>query len=122
MNSLSSSTHAGSSGVVFDADFYQAAFPQLLQQECQRQSGMVPVVELRLADGTTLDICHVLRFDERWIAVSFFRDLETCEDMDIAILPFELVVRVTISFHDPKSRRIGFTVPQTVQPSGLGKS
>ena len=102
---------------MFDAAFYQTVFPQLLQQECRRQSGKVPIVEFRLGDGTTLDICHVIQPTDRWMVVAFFRDPKTCEDMDLAFLPYEMVVRIGVSFHDPKLRRIGFTLPQPVSPT-----
>ena len=94
---------------MFDAAFYTTAFPDLVQQECRRQSGQVPVVEFRLGDGTTLDVCHVMQLADRWMVLAFFRDPKTCEDMDIAFLPYELVVRINISLHNPRSRRIGFT-------------
>jgi len=97
------------SGPVFDATFYQAVLPDRAAKECAGRPDHVPVVELRLGDGTVLDLCHVLALSERWLSVAFFRDSETCEDMDVAFLPYELVVRVTVSLHHPSRRKFGFS-------------
>lgn len=108
---------------MFDAAFYTTVFPQLVQKECRRQADKVPVVEFRLGDGSGLDVCHILQLADRWLAVAFFRDPETCEDMDIAFLPYELVVRITVSLHNPQSRRLGFTIaePADVATADLHK-
>jgi hypothetical protein len=45
---------------MFDAEFYQAMLPDAVTQQCQMKPGHVPVVELHLADGTTLDLCHIV--------------------------------------------------------------
>ena len=110
---------------MFDSAFYTTVFPQLVQQECRRQAEKVAVVELLLGDGGTLDICHVLQLADKWLAVAFFRDPKTCEDMDMAFLPYELVARVTVSFHSPQTRKLGFSVeggPATLAslPSATG--
>ena len=60
----------------------------------------------------TLDLCHISHLAERWFAVRYFREAETCDDMDVAFLPYELVVLVTLSLHQPNSRRIGFSVAE----------
>jgi len=105
---------------MFDAAFYAAVFPELVQQECRRQPGKVPVVQFRVGDGATLDVCHFLQLSEKWLAVAFFRDPETCEDMDIAFLPYELVVRIIVSLHSPESRRLGFRVGEPT-PAARGE-
>jgi len=106
-------SHASKRGAMFDVGFYARVFPDLVQQECRRQAGKVPVVQFHLLDGSTLDICHVVQLGENWMVVAFFRDPETCEDMDFEVLPYELVVRITVSFHHPKSRRLGFALAES---------
>lgn len=44
---------------MFDQTFYATVLPDLVKAECAGQPGTVPVVELRLVDGTTLDVCHI---------------------------------------------------------------
>ena len=93
---------------MFLIDFYKAALPDRIERECRRQPGRVPVVEFRLADGTTVDVCHIVHLADTWLGLAVYRDATTCEDMDIAFLPYEAVTRVILSLHDPSARRIGF--------------
>jgi hypothetical protein len=67
-------------------------------------------VNLHLANGRTLDLCHIVHLADRWFAVQYFRDSESCEDMDVAFLPYDLVVLVTLSLHSADQRRIGFNI------------
>jgi len=109
------------SAPVFDAGFYQAVLSDRVAKECEGHPGLVPVVELRLGDGTVLDLCHVIALSERWMSVAFFRNTETCEDMDVTFVPYELVIRVTVSLHLPSHRAIGFshsTPPRTPGNAG----
>ena len=109
---ISTSSPTARPAQVFDAAFYTTVFLDLVRKECRRQADKVPVVEFRLGDGGGLDVCHILQLSDRWLAVAFFRDPEACDDMDVAFLPYELVVRITVSLHNPQSRRLGFTVTE----------
>jgi hypothetical protein len=100
---------------MFDAKFYAQTLPDLVRSECRRQPDKTPVVELRLGDGSTLDVCHVAQLAERWLAVTFFRDVENCDDMDVSFLPYELVARITVSLHLKQSRKLGFSIEDTVK-------
>ena len=104
-------------GALFDAPFYRQVLPDRVTQECKRREGHVPAVKLQLMDGRELDLCHVLHLGDRWLAVQHFRDLSTCEDMDLTFLPYEAVITVTISMHAPGERRAGFMADR---PAGAG--
>lgn len=93
---------------MFDASFYQTVLTDGVQAECAGKPDMVPVVELHLATGTILDLCHIIRLADDWMACRFFRNPEDCEDMDVAFLPYGLVNLVTVSLHHVESRRVGF--------------
>ncbi len=95
---------------MFDAAFYSTVLPERVMAECRARPDDVPVVVLHLANGKTLDLCHIVHLGERWLAVQHFRDSEACTDMDVAFLPYELVAMVTVSLHHPSSRRAGFTM------------
>jgi hypothetical protein len=78
----------------------------------------VPVVTLLLSNGRVLDLCHIVRLDGAWLAVQYFRDTQTCPEMDVAFLPYELVSMVTVSLRHPGNRKIGF---QQVQDPSLAR-
>jgi hypothetical protein len=93
---------------VFDSTFYETVLPALVMKECSGRTDQVPVVEFRLGDGSVLDVCHVLSLADKWFTVTYFRDPSDCEDMDIALLPYELVTRISVSLHHALTRPLGF--------------
>ena len=99
--------------LIFDANFYREVLPQRVTMECRWRPGKVLVVNLHLANGKILDVCQFTHLADRWFAVQYFRDAETCDDRDLAFLPYELVVLVVISLHCPGKRRLGFCIAQT---------
>ncbi|MBI4310569.1 MAG: hypothetical protein HY681_02215 [Chloroflexi bacterium] len=106
---------------MFDAAFYQAVLPDRVALECKGNPGMTPVVKLHLSNGQTLDVCHIVHLDGRWMAVQHFRDAQTCQDMDMAFLSYELVAMVSVSMQHTASRSMGFRLTQeaeTVQGHG----
>ena len=100
---------------MFLIDFYKAVLPDRVERECKREPGRVPVVQFLLADGTTLDVCHIAHLADTWLGVAAYRDAAACEDMDFAFLPYEAVTRVTLSLHDSSARRIGFDTAKSVR-------
>ena len=95
---------------MFDANFYRSVLPRWIRTQCESKPEGIPVVELRLTDGAVLDLCHVVNLADQWMAVSHFRDPGSCDDMDMAFVRYETVMRIGLSLHDPRSRRIGFDV------------
>lgn len=93
---------------MFRADFYRAVLPDRVERECAARTSHVPVVGFHLADGVTLDVCHIVHLADTWLAVATYRDSATCEEMDFAFMSYESVVRITLSLQDPKARRLGF--------------
>ena len=100
---------------MFDAGFYRDVLPDRVTRECQGNPLAVPVVNLYLANGTTLDLCHIVDLSEHWLAVQHFRDTQSCSEMDLAFLPYELVTMVAVSLHHQGTRRLGFSLGETTQ-------
>lgn len=97
-------------GPPFAPTFFVTALRERVRAECDGHPEAVPVVELHLADGATLDICHIPAIEPQWLAAQVYRDLETCEEMDLMFVPYGLITRVTVSMWHPSQRRIGFTL------------
>ena len=95
-------------GFMFDADFFRAFLPGRVQAECRARPELVPVVRISLADGTALDVCHISHLADTWMAVAYFRDVETCQEMDLAFFGYAIVTRVTLSLHHRTARKLGF--------------
>lgn len=108
---------------MFESAFFESVLPDRIRQRCVEQSGHVPVVELHLADGDSLDLCHIVHLADRWLLVAFYRDPAKCSDMDLAFLGYDTIKRITVSMHDPHSRRLGFNLEAGVKsPVTTGSS
>jgi hypothetical protein len=102
--------------MVFDAQFYRTALAEYVtQQQCRIPSGHVPVLQLSLADGGTLDICHIIALADTWLSVAYFRDPFQDDETDTAFLPYGLVQRILLSAHSPSVRRIGFDITRSAK-------
>ena len=95
-------------GPPFGPTFFATVLVDRVRALCDGHPGEVPVVELQLADGLTLDMCHVPAVQAEWVAVEAYRDRETCEDMDLVFVPYGFITRVTLSMWHPGQRPIGF--------------
>lgn len=99
---------------MFDANFYRMVLPESVRQACQGQPEHVPVVELHLPDGLTLDVCHIETLANTWLAVVYYRNPNEDNEVDTAFLPYPLVQWVAVSVHPPHVRHIGFDVARSV--------
>ena len=103
------------SGFPFGPQFFQQVLPDRVRAACDGHPEHVPVVEFHLADGTTLDVCHVPAIEPVWFAAEVFRDRETCEDMDMVFVPYSVVIRVTVSLRHRSQRPAGFELPSEIR-------
>jgi len=101
-------------GPPFGPGFFATVLGDRIRAACDSQPEHVPVVELHLADGVTLDLCHIPGVEPQWLAVQVYRDREVCDEMDLVFLPYALITRVTVSMWQPSQRPIGF---QLTRPS-----
>lgn len=103
-------------GPPFGPAFFATILADRVRAACEGQPEHVPVVELQLADGLTLDLCHVPGIEPQWLAVQAYRDRETCEEMDLVFVPYALITRVTLSMWHPDQRPIGFQLTGPSSP------
>ncbi len=97
-------------GPPFDSAFFVSILGDRVRAACDGHPEAVPVVELHLADGTILDLCHIPGGEVRWLAAKVYRDRETCEEMDLMFVPYGLVTRITVSMWHRNQRAIGFNL------------
>ena len=105
---------------MFDRLFFGTVLPEHVRTEVAANTGKVPVIELHLVGGTVLDLCHVVRLSDTWVAVAHFCREDVFDDADIAFIPYGTIVRVSLSMRDAKEREIGFsmTTPPLETASG----
>lgn len=108
-----------SGGPPFGPAFFTTVLLDRVRASCDGHPGDVPVVELHLADGLTLDLCHIPGVEAQWLAADVYRDRETCEEMDLVFVPYGLITRITVSMWHPSQRPIGFALPPPGPPAGV---
>ncbi len=104
-------------GPPFDAAFFVSVLPDRVQEQCGGNPEAVPVVELQLADGALLDLCHITTLTPAWLAATVYRDPATCDDMDLHFLPYAMISRIVLSLHAPARRALGFRVGRPAAPA-----
>lgn len=95
-------------GPPFGPEFFATVLAARVHAACDGHPDGVPVVELHLADGMTLDVCHIPAIERQWLAAEVYRDKETCEEMDLMFVPYAFLTRVTVSMWHRNQRPIGF--------------
>ena len=101
-------------GPVFGLPFFCSVMKSRLMRHCSGVGPDVPQVLLHLAEGTALDLCHIVELSPKWIAAAVFRDDRSCDRMDVEFIPYELIVRVTLSSRPGEDHdRLGFDVERS---------
>lgn len=108
---LTEAASASTPVFLFGPQFFKQVLPDRVRAACAGHPERVPAVELHLADGPTLDLCHVPTVEPAWFAATVFRDHQTCEDMDLVFVPYTMVMRVTILLWPRSQRPAGFALP-----------
>lgn len=106
--SLGEALLAELAGPTFGLPFFCSVLRGRLERHCAGAGPEVPQVLLHLAGGSVLDLCHIVELAPRWIAAATFRDARSCEQMDLEFVPYELIVRVTLSSRPAEEHRLGF--------------
>ncbi|MDQ3547940.1 MAG: hypothetical protein M3439_03890 [Chloroflexota bacterium] len=95
---------------MFDRLFFGTILPEHVRAEAAANPGKVPIIELYLASGAVLDLCHVVRLADTWVAVTHFCREDVFDDTDLAFLPYGTITRVSLTMRDAKEREIGFSM------------
>lgn len=95
---------------MFDRMFFSTILPEHVRTEVTANPGQVPIIQLYLMSGAVLDLCHVVRVADTWVAVAHFCREDDQDDTDIAFLPYGTIARVSLTLQDENERQIGFTM------------
>ncbi|HZM00755.1 MAG TPA: hypothetical protein VFD43_10930 [Planctomycetota bacterium] len=114
----------GDEGPPFGPAFFLEQLRGLIRDRCPSPAEGLPGVELRLVDGETLDLCHVIAVAPSWVvlAVNERDRASTAPRMRTELVPFATIIRVTIRTARDEAHRIGFDASQRPlvidQPAG----
>lgn len=100
-------------GVPFGPGFFSTAFRERVGKLCKERPGDATVVLVQLADGRVLDLCHIELLTPLWMMAAVFRDGSDCREMDTALVPYEMITRITLSRRKATKRRLGFQLEKS---------
>ena len=100
----------------FGPSFFLGHLGRFVRDHCPDSTENLPVVQLRLADGETLNICHIIGVSPRWVMLAV-RDAETHkDDMAIELVPFALIRSVSIRTRKAATTSTSLGFSQTGSP------
>jgi hypothetical protein len=106
----------------FGPSFFLGHLGRFVRDRCPDPKENLPVVQARLANGETLDVCHIIGVSPRWV-MRAVRDAANHRDgMAIELVPYELIQRVCIRTRRAESGSIGFAEtrsPEIITPETL---
>jgi cell wall assembly regulator SMI1 len=101
---------------MFDREFFGAILPEHVRRSLAAHDDKTAIVEVHLGDRTVLDLCHVVRLDDKWVALAHYCRDDPHDDVDIAFVPYATIVRVSLTLRSNAERDMGFQMHS--EPAG----
>lgn len=97
-------------GAPFDAAFFLGQLAGFVRDRCPPPEAGLPKVELHVADGDVLDLCHVIGVARDWVALAVKEPTGSGAQprMRTELVPFGSLVRVTIRAAGESAEPVGF--------------
>jgi len=92
----------------FGPSFFLGHLGRFVRDHCPVPEESLPMVQLRLADGQTLDLCHIIGVSPRWVMLAVRDAASRQEDMAIELVPFEMIHGVRIRTRHAAGTSVGF--------------
>ena len=109
----------------FGPSFFMGHLGRFVRDRCPDATEHLPVVRMRLSDGETLDVCHIIGVSPHWVMLAVHDGAHGRDEMAIAMVPYDAVVRVTVSTRHAEASSIGFAqvhAPEIIAPEALLKA
>jgi hypothetical protein len=112
----------------FGPRFFTTQLRAFISDRCPGPGAVLPELEIHLADGQALDVCHVVALAPAWIAIAVYEPstVRGARKMRTEIVPYAMIARVTISRDRASGGQLGFDVNHApsiaVRPSGDERS
>ena len=92
----------------FGASFFVNQLRRFVRDRCPEPSEHLPIVELHLADGEVLDVCHVIGLSPWWVALAARERSEPGAAMRTEVVPYDVILRITIRPSRANGKQFGF--------------
>ena len=107
----------------FGPAFFMTQLRGFAGEKCPNPAAGLPVVEIHLADGEVLELCHIIGVTPTWVALAVNETDHTTSapHMRTEFVPFETIARVTLRSSRPESPHLGFEHSKVPQVFGAAK-
>lgn len=92
----------------FGPSFFLSHLGRFVRDHCPAPEEHLPTVQIRLADGQTLDLCHIVGVSPRWVMLAVRDKASRQDDMAIDLVPFEMIRGVRIRARHAEGSTVGF--------------
>ncbi|HLG54301.1 MAG TPA: hypothetical protein VI485_03155 [Vicinamibacterales bacterium] len=106
----------------FGPSFFLGQLGRFVRDRCPDPTENLPMVEVRLVDGETLDVCHIIGVSPRWVMLAVRDAASHRDEMALTLVPYETIQRVGISTRRAEGSSIGFSQaqpPEIITPETL---
>ncbi len=95
----------------FGPSFFLQQMGRFVQEHCPNPQQHLPLVQIHLADGRTLNICHIIGVSLRWVVLAVRESGSHHDEMVVDVVPFEMIRGVSIRQrrHSEATSSIGFS-------------
>jgi hypothetical protein len=103
----------------FGPAFFLTQLGIFVRDRCPAAAERLPAVEIHLGDGTTLDVCHVIDLTRSCVVLAVDDRKVAGFAMRTEVVPYGLIVRLTIRAFAPDGERLGFTATAPNSPTAV---
>lgn len=93
---------------MFGPSFFLDQLGHFVREQCPAPEDELPLVQVTLADGDTLDVCHIRAVSLRWVMFAVQPSEPPEKTMVTEFVPYELIRRVRIRPRRHGDTAIGF--------------
>lgn len=92
----------------FGPTFFLRHLKRFVRDRCPDPAEHLPAVQVRVAGGEILDVCHVIGVSPRWVVLAVREPDSQPDGMVVEIVPFQLIHGVRIQAKHTGGGRSGF--------------
>jgi hypothetical protein len=96
----------------FGPSFFLGHLGRFVRDHCPDTTEKLPAVQVRLADGEILNLCHIIGVSPRWVMLAVRNTASHSDGMAIELVPFERIMGVRIGTPHAEGTFVGFAQSQ----------
>ena len=106
----------------FGPSFFLGDLGRFVRDRCPDPKENLPLVEIRLADGETLDVCHIIGVAPQWVMLAVRDPGSQHDGMAVELVPYPMIRHVRVGTRRASGSTIGFSQvrpPEVLSPETL---